>query len=101
MKEKRILCIGNSVLDQVYTVPRLPKEPGKNFATSFLEVGGGPAATGAVAVAKLGHYVKLWSRIGEDSAADSIQRELAAYGVDTCGMYRATDRKSTRLNSSH
>ena len=89
MKQKRILCIGNSVLDQVYTVPRLPKEPGKNFATAFLEVGGGPAATGSVAVARLGHYAKLWSRIGDDAAADSIQKELRHYGVDTGGMYRA------------
>jgi sulfofructose kinase len=50
-------------------------------------VGGGPAATAAVAVARLGGRVVLASRVGEDAAADMIIAELQAYDVD-CTLVR-------------
>lgn len=78
---KNILCLGHAVLDQIYSVSTLPVA-GKNFADSFMEAGGGPAATASVAVAKLGHASTLWVRLGDDRAGDRIQAELEAYGVN-------------------
>lgn len=88
MKTKKILCLGNAVLDQIYSVPALPDGPGKFFATAFMEAGGGPAATASVAVASLGQRAVLWSRIGDDAAGDRIVAELESYGVSLNGLQR-------------
>lgn len=57
-----IACVGITVLDRIQRVASLPTTGGKYVATDYFEVGGGPAATAAVAVAKLGHTVDFyWS----------------------------------------
>lgn len=78
-----VVCVGHAVLDQVFRVDRLPSAEGKYFATDREEVGGGPAATGAVTVARLGGIARLIARLGEDGAARTILDQLAADGVDT------------------
>lgn len=88
MNKKRILCVGNAVLDKIFTVPAIPHTSGKFFATSYLEVGGGPAATASVAIARLGQNAHLWSRIGDDPAGDSIVKELQGYGVNMNSLKR-------------
>lgn len=50
----RIVCVGITVLDRIWYLDDLPKEGGKYVAKDYTEVGGGPAATAAVAAAKLG-----------------------------------------------
>jgi sulfofructose kinase len=79
----RIICVGIAVLDQIYAVGRLPIGDGKNFATGYREVGGGPAATAAVAVARLGGEAELWTRLGDDGNGNAILAEIKAYGVET------------------
>jgi sulfofructose kinase len=79
---KKVLCVGNAVLDQIFLMKTLPTEPGKHFAHSYLESGGGPAATASVAVSRLGGTARLWSRIGDDSPGDRIVKELEGYGVN-------------------
>ena len=49
----RVLCVGHAVQDFVFGVPELPLQPVKYGASSFTSVGGGPAATAAVAIARL------------------------------------------------
>ncbi len=88
MDRKKVLCVGNAVLDQIYTLPSLPPAPGKYFASAYLEAGGGPAATASVAVARLGGAARLWSRVGRDPAGDRIAAELASYGVDLPAVSR-------------
>lgn len=82
-----VLCVGHAVQDFVFTVPALPERGEKYRATGFTTVGGGPAATAAVAVAKLGGRALLAARVGADAAADMIVAELRGYGVD-CGHVR-------------
>ncbi len=53
----RIACVGITVMDRIYYVEGLPTEGGKYVAKRYTEVGGGPAATAAVAAAKLGAQV--------------------------------------------
>lgn len=79
-----VICLGHSALDYLWQVPELADLPiggGKCRADSFVQVGGGMAATAAVAVARLGVAVQLWSRVGQDAAGLAIRDELAAAGV--------------------
>jgi sulfofructose kinase len=85
-----VLCVGHAVQDFVFSVPVLPDRGEKYRATGFTSVGGGPAATAAVAVAKLGGRALLAARVGADAAADMIVAELRGYGVD-CSHVRRFD----------
>lgn len=77
-----VLCVGHAVQDFVFGVPAIPTTPEKHRAASFVSVGGGPAATAAVSVARLGGHALLAARLGADPVADLIEAELLAYGVD-------------------
>jgi sulfofructose kinase len=78
----RIICLGNTTLDKVWPVSQLPTTGGKYRASDYFEVGGGMAANAAVAVARLGGNSAYWGRAGEDTAGDTMKKEMAAYGVD-------------------
>lgn len=93
---KTVLCVGHAVQDHVYRLPRLPVGGSKNRATAFTSVGGGPAATAAVAIARLGGKARLASRVGDDAIADEIERELRAYEVDCTLLRRVAGRASSR-----
>jgi sulfofructose kinase len=82
-----VLCIGHAVQDFVFSVDAMPTKPDKFRASGFETVGGGPAATAAVAIAKLGGLAHLAARIGDDMMAGLIVDELESYGVD-CGLVK-------------
>ncbi|MDV7024201.1 sugar kinase [Atlantibacter subterranea] len=79
----RIACVGIAVLDRIWYLNDLPKEGGKYVAGDYKEVGGGPAATAAVAAAKLGAEVDFIGRVGDDDTGNRLLAELQAYGVNT------------------
>ncbi|WP_313383962.1 sugar kinase [Pantoea sp.] len=79
----RIACVGISVMDRLYFVGALPTEGGKYVAQRYTEAGGGPAATAAVAAAKLGAQVDFIGRVGDDDTGTRLLAELAFFGVDT------------------
>lgn len=93
---KTVLCVGHAVQDHVYRLPRLPVGGSKNRATAFTSVGGGPAATAAVAIARLGGRARLAARVGDDAVADEIERELRGHGVDCATLRRFAGRASSR-----
>jgi sulfofructose kinase len=76
------MCVGHAVQDFVFTLPRLPAGGGKFRSTSFSSVGGGPAATAAATVARLGGQAVLVARVGADQIGALIADELQGYGVD-------------------
>ena len=92
---KHVLCIGNAVQDFVFATPTIPTRPEKYRADAFDTVGGGPAATAAVAIARLGGRASLITRLGDDQVADLIVSELVDYGVDCSLARRFEDRKSS------
>ena len=49
-----IVCVGLATRDTIYAVPRHPEPDGRVVATERVVAGGGPAATAAVAIARLG-----------------------------------------------
>lgn len=77
-----IACLGITVLDRVFQVNELPSQGGKYVANNYFEIGGGPAATAAVAVKILGHSVDFIGRIGDDSAGKTMLDEFSFYHVD-------------------
>jgi sulfofructose kinase len=76
------MCVGHAVQDFVFSLPTLPDRGAKYRAERFDAVGGGPAATAAVTVARLGGRASLAARVGADAIADTIAKELEHHAVD-------------------
>ena len=91
----KVVCVGISVLDQIFNVERLPAQAIKHYATGRREVTGGIAANGARAVARLGGIGVLVSRVGGDLAGDAVRSELADEGVDLDGLATLADRRTS------
>ena len=91
----QVLCIGQAVQDFVFSVDEFPAEPDKYPAAAFESVGGGPAATAAVAISRLGGVAQLAARVGDDALGTLIIEELESYGVDCALVKRMTGRQSS------
>lgn len=81
-----VLCIGNAAFDRIHRIAAFPPTPMKVPALDYLEVGGGMAANAAVAAARLGARVSLWSRVGDDRVGGAIIDELTQEGIATGGI---------------
>ena len=90
-----VLCIGQAVQDFVFSIDTMPKAAEKYRASNFETLGGGPAATAAVAICKLGGTAQLATRVGDDMLANLIAAELESYGVDCTLMRRMGGRRSS------
>ncbi len=82
MKNK-IVGIGACVMDTLITLPHYPKEDTKLRAVSSKTAGGGPAATGIVAAAKLGESAGFIGNLSGDSSGKFLLEDFKKYGVDT------------------
>lgn len=107
-----VVCIGTTCLDQVLEIDEMPRQAIKVTARRHLKRGGGPAATAAVACARLEHPVKLWSRLGADPEAAFLCERLRGHGValdgltcsaemDTITAVVIVDRRGERLIVGH
>ncbi|WP_413530487.1 sugar kinase [Rahnella inusitata] len=92
----RIVCVGIAVLDRIYNVETLPSEGGKYVAQKYSEIGGGPAATAAVAAAKLGAQVDFIGRVGDDDTGHRLLAELGSLGVNTRFVMRVKQAHSSQ-----
>lgn len=61
-----IVCVGLATRDTVYRVPRVPDADGRVVASERVVAGGGPAATAAVAVARLGVRARFVGVVDDD-----------------------------------
>ena len=77
-----VLCCGIAVQDFVFAVDSIPTTAEKHRARDLAVVGGGIAASAAVAVARLGGRAWLATRLGDDLVGDAIVADLAREGVD-------------------
>jgi sulfofructose kinase len=85
-RRPRILMAGMSNLDHIWSVAHFPPTASRTPATGYRRQGGGPAATAAVAAARLGAAVELWSFHGDDDAGASLTRELEREGIDVSNV---------------
>lgn len=79
----KVVGIGACVLDTLITIPNFPPEDTKLRATSTKLVGGGPTATGIVAVSKLGIESEFIGVLSEDSSGSYLKGDFEKYGVKT------------------
>jgi sugar/nucleoside kinase (ribokinase family) len=77
-----VVCVGLATLDTVLLVPHLPEPDGHVRVRERVVAGGGPAATAAVALARLGVETAFVGAVGDDEAGEIIRSGLAREGVD-------------------
>jgi sulfofructose kinase len=82
----RIICVGNLVHDEVFHVESLPASGTKTGVLDYKDRYGGPAATAAVAICRLGGSASYWGRVGADPAGETAIRALRKHGVDCSGV---------------
>ncbi|WP_145573519.1 sugar kinase [Yersinia alsatica] len=92
----RIACVGITVQDRLYYLAELPDGGGKYIAHDYREIGGGPAATAAVAAARLGAQVDFIGRVGDDATGNALLAELESYGVNTALSRRYANARSSQ-----
>ena len=78
-----VVCIGLATQDTVVAVPRWPAGDDRVVASDVAVAGGGPAATAAVTLARLGVRTFFVGAIGDDAVGSSIREGLESEGVDT------------------
>ena len=77
-----ILVIGYNAFDVVVAVSELPQPDAKQAVSRILFGGGGPGATAAVALARLGARVRLVTVLTDDLPGRLQRGELQQAGVD-------------------
>lgn len=92
---KRLIAVGHAALDRIYRIASFPPEPTKVRAHEAIDVGGGMAANAAVTMARLGAKVELWSRVGDDTAAQVIRAGLKAERVDSRYVHAFDDARTS------
>ena len=78
----RVLCAGLATRDTIWRVPSHPEPDGRVVADEVVVAGGGPAATAAVTLARLGIEVAFAGAVGDDDAGAFVRDGLAREGVD-------------------
>lgn len=82
----KIICVGNVVQDEVFRIESLPRSGVKTNVLGYEERFGGPAATAAVAICRLGGSAAYWGRVGPDAAGRKAIERLRGFGVDCSGV---------------
>jgi sulfofructose kinase len=74
--------VGLATRDTILVVPVFPKPDGRVVASGLAVAGGGPAATAAVTLSRLGVEAAFLGAVGDDEAGAFVRAGLVAEGVD-------------------
>ncbi len=85
MSKNTITGLGYCGLDYLSLVPNVPIDDKVEIVQSLIQ-GGGPAATAACTVARLGAKTAFIGAIGDDAPGQEILNEFAHNGVDTSNI---------------
>ena len=91
-----VVCVGLATRDTILAVPRHPGADELVLATDVAVAGGGPAATAAVALARLGVDVAFVGAVGDDETGRLIRDGLDAEGVDVSELAVVPGRRSPK-----
>ncbi len=80
---KKAVGIGACVMDTLINVPNYPNEDTKMRADALKQAGGGPVATGLVALAKLGAEAEFIGVLSNDIGGKFLLDDFRKYGVET------------------
>jgi sulfofructose kinase len=89
-----VICVGAANLDTIALVDGDVVADGRVIADEIVEAGGGPAATAAVALARLGVPVGFCGVVGADDAGKRVVELLESEGVD-CSWVRVDPALAT------
>jgi sugar/nucleoside kinase (ribokinase family) len=89
-----VVFAGAVTLDAIALVERFPGPDERVVAEDLGYAGGGPAATAAVAAARLGVPAAFVGTVGDDPEGRRIVEDLEAEGVDTSGVTVAAGQAS-------
>jgi sulfofructose kinase len=87
-----IVCVGLATRDTIYRLPAFPEPDGRVVAEERVVAGGGPAATAAVAIARLGVPVRFVGVVDEDLPGVETVRvpgRMVESTILVCGEHRA------------
>jgi sugar/nucleoside kinase (ribokinase family) len=87
-----VVCIGLLTSDTIVPMPGWPEPDGRMVVEPVTHAAGGPAATAAVAIARLGGSVAFIGVVADDPDGSALLAGLAAEGI-------ATDHVETRPGS--
>jgi sugar/nucleoside kinase (ribokinase family) len=90
----RVVCVGLATRDTILAVPRHPAADELVFASDAAIAGGGPAATAAVTLARLGVEASFVGAVGDDEAGEFIRTGLESEGVDVSELAVRPGRRS-------
>ena len=82
MTSTRVLFVGRTTLDVVYSLDRFPAEDTKVFARGMWAAPGGPAANAAITHALLSGKTTLMTAVGGGPWAGPVRAELERLGID-------------------
>jgi ribokinase len=95
--------VGNVCIDTTFRLARFPL-PGETVNAASVSDGlGGKGANQAVAAARTGAPVRLWTAVGRDETARRIRDALAAAGLDLAGLAdlaEPSDRSSILVDAA-
>lgn len=89
-----VVFVGAATVDSIALVAGFPAPDERVVAEELTFAGGGPAATAAVAAARLGVPAAFVGTVGDDADGERIVADLEAEGVDVSGVTRAAGRRS-------
>ncbi len=96
MPSSYVVCVGYATVDTILAVPRHPAPDDRVVASELVFAGGGPAATAAVTLARLGVPAYFVGAIGDDEAGVQIQERLEREGVDVSELRLQPGARSAR-----
>src|SRR5690625_829776 len=82
----RLVFVGALTLDAIASVEGFPEPDTRHVAREIVYAGGGPAATAAVAAARLGAPAAMIGSVGADDEGERILTLLRQHDVDTSGI---------------
>ncbi len=85
VKNHDVTALGFCAIDHLCLIPKTPDDD-KVEISKLLIGGGGPAATAAVAAARLGARTAYLGAVGDDAAGKQILEGLQAANVDVAGV---------------
>lgn len=94
MSTAPLVFVGNATHDTIAFVERYPEADERVLVDDLVTAGGGPAATAAVAAARLGRRAAFVGSVGDDEIGEAIVAGLDAEGVDTTGLARRPGGRS-------
>jgi len=80
------IFVGGANLDHIAVVGRIPGSDERTVSEPMLTLGGGPAATAAVAAARQGLSVAFFGAVGDDVNGRLVRQLLAEESVDVEGL---------------